>query len=126
VCVCVCVCVCSCVCVQLCMHLFMCMCISQSALWRMTFLPAKTFLVDVCMLTHIHTSQSICVLWPNIKYKHVCNTHFQSITDIIYGYGRHLFPIDFLFSVSTYQIPVEPNYLLHQLLYIRWPTCKLH
>ena len=34
--------------------------------------------------TDIHSSRLRCVQFPEIKYKHKCNTHFQAIIDNIY------------------------------------------
>ena len=48
--------------------------------------PVQNLVVNTCMLSHIHTHQLRCVLWPEITSKQMCDTHFQSIIDKIYDF----------------------------------------
>jgi len=57
---------------------------SSVQLCRINCLPVTHFvLVDIWILTDIHTSQLRCALWPEINYKHTRKIHFQGITDNI-------------------------------------------
>ena len=54
-----------------------------------------------------------CVWWPELDYKHMCDTnftHFQSITNTIYGFGRHFIAPSFFYP--SIHITIRPYSLL--------------
>ena len=57
------------------------------------------------MFTHLHTSQ-LDVLCPEINCKHMCDTHFQGITDNIYGFEDLFLLLIFVTSLSIF-VPVH-------------------
>ena len=69
---------------------------------------SHTFMVGTCMLTHIHTRQLSCDLWPEINYKQTCNTHFQGITDNNFEFGRPYFAPQF-FTHPPCKFPLVHN-----------------
>ena len=79
------------------------------ALWRITLLPVTHVLVDTWMLTvkpvykHLNVSDD---------YKHTCDTiftHFQGITNNIYGFGRPFFAPSFFYPSTTHPPYIYPS-----------------
>ena len=74
------------------------------ALCRIKWLPVTHVLGDTWMLTaSLQTFK--CVWWPEMDYKHTCDTiftHFQGITNNIYGFGSLFLLLHFL--------PVHPYF----------------
>ena len=65
-----------------------------------------------CFAGHVETSsQTLNVFfWPEKNYKHTCDTiytHFQGITNNIYGFGRSFFLLRF-FTCPPIFLPVYP------------------
>ena len=54
-----------------------------------------TYFVDMCMPSDIHSSQSINIRDYDIKYKYICDVHFQTITANTYDFG----------SLAPYRLP---------------------
>ena len=77
------------------------------ALCRIILLPVTRVLVDAWMLIvkPVYKLSNKCVWWPEMGYKHTYDTiytHFQGITNNIYGFGRPFLLLHFL--------PVHPYF----------------
>ena len=78
------------------------------ALCRIKLLPVTHVLVDTWMLTvELVYKLSNCAWWPEMGYKHTYDTiytHFQGITNNIYGFGRPFI------SLLLHFLPVHPYF----------------
>ena len=80
------------------------------ALCRIKLLPVTHVLVDTWMLTVQPVYKLLKgVWWPEMDYKHTCDTiftHFQGITNNIYGFGRLFLLLHFFTRPPTF-LPVH-------------------
>ena len=97
-----------------------------TASWRITFLPATNILIHIWMLTHIHTSHSRCVLWPEIN---MCDARFQSHIYYIWRHLLHCFtcapPVQWCFYPTKMGLYIQKNRFIHKAVYISLSSLPL-
>jgi len=95
------------------------MCVCIRALCRIKLLPVTHVLVDSWILTVKPVYKlSKCAWWPEMGYKHTYDTiytHFQGITDNIYGFGSPFLLLHFFYP-STH-ISARPCSVLPVLIW---------